>query len=455
MGRFRLTTGAVILSSIAAPSVHAQDNNRAVRSAFISSDLEYNDNYDLRSDSAGNALLWTTTLGFGLSTFTPVDRLDLSAQGSVRASDLPAIGEDVSADNPLVRLNYGRTIDDNSLSFGLVAQQADVDFFDPLSDVDVDGRFDDTTGDGTRRSLRANAGFTLNEDGPVSLGGYANASDIDYSDTTDADLNDRRRFDGGAQVGFRISPLLRFTTGGSYAREKYEDIDNLDRTTRRADVGLDAQINPALSLRSTLGYSRVESERDSGTTVEEGVVGGVSLVSLEKRGETRISADVDLDENGQRYTLSFGKLVNWDNASLNADIGVSTNEDTDLRFVGSVNYTLQGRDNELSLGLRQSATTDEDGRNVLYTSGRVSFIQLLTDVSSLGLSVDGGLTRFEDEASNDSERLNVVAQFNHALTRDWDMNMGYRYRQANSDRNGYRDSNAVFVGVSRDFLSPR
>lgn len=455
MGLIRFTTGAVILSSIAAPIVHAQEADRAVRSAFISSDLEFNDNYDLRRDSLGNALLWTTTLGFGLSTFTPVDRLDLSAEGSVRAADLPSMDDDVSADNPIVRLDYDRTIDDNNIRFGFVAQQADVDFFDPLSDVDSDGRFDDTTGGGTRRSLRANAGFDFNEDGPVSLGAYARAFDIDYTDNTDPDVYDRQSFTGGAEIGFRLSQTLRFTTGGEYRREQYEDSDNLDRETRRADVGIDASINPALSMRGRLGYSRVESNRDSGTTIEEGVVGDLSLISLDKRGETRVGGFVDVDENGQRFTFSVGKLVNWDNASLDADLGVSTNEDTDLRFVGNIDYTLQGRDNELSLGLRQSASTDEDGRNVLYTSGRVNFIQLLTDVSSLGLAVDGGLTRYEDGASDDSDRLNVTAQYNHALTQDWNMNMGYRYRQANSDSNGFRESNAVFVGVSRDFLSAR
>jgi hypothetical protein len=455
MWRPRLALGAMLLGSVAPLSALSQNSERAVSTAFISSDLEFNDNYDLRRDSAGDAIIWTNTLGFGLQQRTRTDTLDLGAQGSVRAADLPVKGSEVSADNPIVTLDYLRNVDDSRIGLNLRAQQADVDFFDPLGDLDDDGGFDDTRGGGTRTSLRGNLLFGFNEDGPLSLTGFAQASDISFTDTQDPDLYDRRTLRGGAEIGLRVSPILRFTTGASYANEKFDDSDQLDRDTSRADVGMDARLNQRTTLSARLGYSRVESQRLSGDTTEEGVVGDLSLVFDEKTGQTSASFSSIVDENGERYSFSIGKQVAWDNAVLDGSIGVSTNADTDLRLIGGVDYSLEGRNNRLTLGLRQTASTDEDGRNVLNTNGRVEFIQLLTPVSSMGIDIAGGLTRYENSTQGNTERLNVTAQYNHSLTEDWAMNMGYRFRQTQSDTDDDAQSNAVFVGLSRSFETTR
>lgn len=456
---YTLTLGAVLLGSVAAGvalSVSAQESPRTVTTASIASEIEFNDNFDLRADSLGDALLWNTTLGAGLQTRTRVDELRFNVTGLARVADLPVTGSETSFDNPTAALTYGRTVDDSSVTLFATGQRSDVAFFDPLSDIDDDGNFDDTTGTGTRTSLRTGVSFEVNDDGPVSLSGTGRLSDISFSDTTDPDLNDRRNSSLSAQVGFRMSPILRLTTGASIAREDVDDADQTDRESRRADVGFVGQINQRASVTARIGYAQVETDRiGESTDTEESVVGDVALSFAEQRGATRFSFASTLDENGERYSLSYGKSVNWDNAALDATVGLSTSADTDVRAIGNIAYRLAGRDTQLTLGLRQAATTDEDGNNVLNSGASVQLNRLLTQTASIGLSVNGGLSRAEGSGGSDAERLTASAQFNRALTEDWSANVGYRYRYRKSENDPSAVSNSVFFGVARQFQASR
>lgn len=453
--RDTLIVGVLLLGAVAAPAAQAQTSGRSEKSAFIRSDVEGNSNYDLRPDSLGNAFIWTTTLGVGLRSFSKTDQLDFAVSGDIRAQDLPVVGNEVTGDNPLAILRYDRAVDDSAFGFGIRANQADVAFFDPLSDVDPSGRFDNTTGDGTRQSLRANADFALNQNGPVSLSGFGTLSDISFTDTTDPSLDGRRLGAVGADIGFRMSPILTLTTGAYYGRQRYDNDEDTDRKTTTADVGMRGNINPTTTVVATIGYSEVVTDRNSGSDTQTGIVGDVAFVALDKRGETRASFGSIVDENGERYTVSVGKLVNWDNAILDANIGLSTNSSTDLRFVGNIDYTLTGRRDRLTLGFQQTAGTNEDDENVLYSLARVAYVHDVTPISSIALRLNAGLTRYDDSTIDDSQRLNATANYNRRLTRDWSMNTGYRYRQAQYEGGPTRTSNAVYLGVQRDFLSSR
>lgn len=456
---YSFSLGAALLGSVAAGlalSVNAQEGPRTVTTASIASEIELNDNYDLRTNSLGDAVLWNTTIGAGLQTRSRVDELRFNVTGLARVADLPVTGSETSFDNPTAALTYGRTVDDSNVALFATGQRSDVEFFDPLSDIDDDGNFDDTTGTGTRTSVRTGVTFQLNGDGPVSLNGAGRLDDITFSDTTDPDLNDRRNSSLSAQVGFRVSPILRLTTGASIAREDIDDANQTNRDSRRADVGFIGQLNQRATVTARIGYSQVETDRiGESRETEESVVGDVALNFAERRGATRLSFSSTLDENGERYTLSYGKSVNWDNAVLDATVGLSTNADTDLRAIGNISYSLTGRDTQLTLGLRQVATTDEDGRNVLNSGASVQLNRSLTRTASVGLAVDGGLTRIDSGDGENSERLTASARYNHALTEDWSANFGYRYRYRKSENDPSAESNALFFGVARQFQASR
>ncbi|MCA8884783.1 MAG: hypothetical protein KDA50_13700 [Rhodobacteraceae bacterium] len=425
------------------------------QTARFLSDVEFNDNYDLRPDSLGNALIWTNTLAYGLERRTRTDEFLFDAQGSVRASDLPLIGTDVLADDPRIRLAFNRQIDDNRINFAVRYQRADLDYFDPLSDLDIDGSFDDTISGGTRESIRSNFGLSLNQQGPVSLNLTGILSQVNYYDTVDPDLNDTDRATLRAGLGFSLSPILRLTTDASYDRQKQEDASDPDRTTRRADIGFDALLNQRVMARARIGYSEVEVNRSSGTTTDSGLVGSLGVVVTEKTGQTRADISSRRDENGLRTDATIGKTLVWTNGQLDADLGVSTNEFTDLRPVGRLQYTYDLPRSRITAALRQATTADSAGNDVVNTGVNLGYRQLINNVSSLDFGVSGGLQRFENSNRQATQRLNLTAQYNHAITRDWSMNAGYRYRHRDSSSQPESHSNAIFVGVSRSWDSIR
>ena len=138
-----------------------------------------------------------------------------------------------------------------------------------------------------------------------------------------------------------------------------------------------------------------------------------------------------------------------------SDIGLTTSEETDVNFRGGISYNLTARRTDIGLALRQGATVDEDGDNVLNTSARAGITQSLTRLTSVSLSVSGGLRRNLDDDTDETERAGVTAQISRAITPDWAWSAGYRGRYERSDDEDARTSNAIFVGLRRDFSGTR
>ena len=438
----RSLAGLTALAVVAAPGTgpQAQEAGR-VSTAFINSELEVNDNFDLREDSAGTATILDTTLGAGLERRTRVDEFTLNASGILRAADLPVTGTEATADAPNVGLTYERAVEDNALSFGANFRRNDLDFFDPLTDIDDDGRFDETATDGTRQSIRANGSVELNTDGPVSFTGSANYRQVTFSDLSaaqeaDEDFEDRERADVAGEFGFRVSPVLTLTTGASYAADLF-DRDGTDREAIRADIGANARLNPRMDARVRLGYSEVETLRnDEDEETETGFVGDFGLIVAEPNGETRVNLGSTLDENGERVSLTVGRTRTTDTTELDGDIGVSTSADTDVNVVGEVDYVYTLRNTQVAAGFRQVNTVDEDGNNVLNTSASLGLTQAITRLSRFNVEVAGGLRRNLDEDDDDDSRINFTASYSRDITRDWSWNFGYRGRYRDEDEDG-------------------
>lgn len=426
-----------------------------LQTARLLSDVEFNDNFDLRRDSLGNALIWTTTLGYGVERRTLTDEVLFDVQGSVRVSDLPEIGTDVLADDPRVLFSFNRQVDDNSLNFNMRYQRADLDYFDPLSDLDPNGRFDDTRSGGTRESFRSTFGMALNSQGPVDLAVTGSLSRLNYFDTVDPDLSDRDRGSVRADVGFAVSPILRLTTGVFYDREFVDNAVDLDRTTRRADVGLDGQINPRMRTQARIGYSEVESRRNTGDKTDSGLVGDLRFIITEKTGQTRLGLSARRDENGLRSDATLGKSVNWSTGQLDADLGLSVSKDTQVRPIGTIRYAYDLPRARISANFRQITTVNDDGEDVINTALGVKYAQAINRVSSMDFGVAGAMTRYEDDQLDSKRRVTLTAQYNHALTRDWTMNAGYRHQFRDSESRDPGRSNAIFLGVRRDWQAAR
>jgi len=446
---FFLAAGAstLVLSGLA---IAQGTGDRSLSTAFFETRLEVNDNFDLRDDSLGTATIWTNTFGAGLEEASRTDLFRSSAQGSVRYADLPVVGDEIDADDPRLSLLFRRQVDDNSVSFNASYRRVDLDFFDPLDTVNLDGTIDSDEGGGTREDLRAGFALALNQDGPLSFSLTADLQDRNVSDTDNPDVDDRFIAIGRTQFGFRLSPILQATIGAAYDVRDSETGNDRERSS--VDVGLNGRVNPRLAATASIGLSEVETTEPDGTEDRvSGVIGSIGFAADVPDGTLSARFGTTLDENGERYRFSIGRTLERPALQLDANVGVSTSEDTQLRPVGDVSFSQALPRGALAGSLTQLATTDEDGDNILVTSGRLTFRRNLTTLSSLDLSLRAGITRFEDDDESDEDRANFTVRYNRALTRDWGLNAGYTHVIDQDQGEGYTNSNAVFLTLRRDW----
>ena len=436
----------------------APNQTGKLTTATIVTGIEWDDNYNLDTTSPGDVLIWDTTLMAGFVRETEVDSLTADFAGTLRVSDTPINSSNDSnfqADNPTISVNYGRVVDDNNLSFGVNYQRADVSFFDPLAGIDPYGNFDNTFGSGTRETGRANFGLGLNTLGPVSLNFAADTFVTKYYDTSDTSLNDKTISNVLGDVGFQVTPTLQLLMGAAYNYGDFTNANVNSRKTTQADAGFRAQVNPRVDTTFRLGYSRVETDRTTGTSTKEGVVGNLSVVILQLNGQLTGDANATVNDNGTRYNATVGKLVNWTNSSMTATLGATVSQNTSVRPIGTIAYSYQLPRSTFSIGAQQFATVDVDGNDTLNSYLNASWRHSITPVSAFSLIVSGGLQRFENANLQDNERANLTAMYTYSLTQDWNMNMGYRGRYRNKDGTGDATSNSVFVGLQRNFASIR
>lgn len=420
--------------------------------ARINTTVEANDNYNLQSTSLGNALIWTTTMGLGYATSTVVDSLTADIAGSVRVSDLPVKGGEVTFDNPVFNLHYNRGVNDDFIGFNFYYNRADLNYFQPLIGVNPDGSFDTVSSSGTRETLRSSFSLLLNQNGPISFDLVADTWQLNYYDA-DPTLTDQSRSNVDAMLGFRLNPLFVATLGAGYRYKVNGNSIHTNITTTRADAGFNADLNQLTTAQFRLGYATVDTENDLGTSTRSSIVGDLSLQSQLKNGNIRGAVFSRIDENGPRLDVTVGRLYQWQYGSLDGTIGGSTSDSTDWRMIGNVAYTYQLQSSRITANFAQLTTVDSQSQNVINTNFTLGYTQKVTNVSSVGIAFLAGLIRYQNSTRDPTERTAVTLSYDRALTPDWTMNFGYRHRFLNSNTTDNANSNAVFMGLNRSFAS--
>lgn len=424
-----------------------------LKTARIISSLEANDNYNLSEESPGNALLWTNTLEFGIQQKTDVDSFNASASGDLRFADLPVLGQDTSLDNGTVRANYARNIEDNAFAFRLLYNDADLEFLDPLRTLDSNGAVDDTRGSGRRSLLEADFSLSLNETGPFSLEFSGAVRDRDYRDTTDPSLNDRLDLDFGITTGLKVASGYRALLGGTYG-SSVESNDKLDNERIEIYTGLLAEPTPTTQYDFRIGYSEFETTRDDRDTISsDGTVARLSVTEQLSNGNVSFLATSRLYETGRRNQMSVGRRLDLPAGAFYGAIGVANNDNFDIRPFVNLSYSMFRPTSQLTFNFNQALDVDDEGNDVLNAGLSADYSYQINQVSSIYLSALAANRLQLDDASteNDISRITLIAQYNHTITRDWQMSTGLRHRSRYEEYDDNALSNAFFVTLTRSF----
>ena len=413
-----LAAGSVVLATGMA---FAQDDTATgPRLTFgINQGLEVSTNAALNPDPAGQTVLATTGLSFGLRDETARMAFALDASTGLRIVDGPnTAGTETTLADPQVTLAYSRLGATSRFDLTAGYQVIDIAFLRPLAEfTNPDGTvtlppdFNDLQGSGTRESLSFDVQLTLREDAPFGLVLAAGVTDLRYADVTDPDLTDSTRSYASVTARLNLTEVTTATVGLSYS-----------------------QFSDAGGISDTVGLQ-------TGLTINR------------PDGALRFSLALADEADGTQLSFGVGRDFDLPSGALSFDLGAVRGTDGTVNLTGAVQLTQTFAQGTASASLSQGLTSGSGDAEELRTVLALGLSRDLTPLSSLDLGLTWVMS--EDTATGlgvDSATLS--ASLGYALGPDWSLNTGYRYETRDEDGVGPAQNHVLFVGLQRDFELP-
>ncbi|MCV2867313.1 hypothetical protein OEW28_01560 [Defluviimonas sp. WL0002] len=411
----------------------------------VSTGLTYDSNLSL--DPGGDdASIWDTGLTFALSSVAANQRLDLVASGVLRYIDS---GGDTDFGLEDTRLRFGYQRESLNSRLDLTASYSDVDrdFIDPFVDTSDSGSGGSVAT--TDLGLRYETGLQ----DPLGFWIDLSHNKVDYSDTTDPDLDDNRTDRAEIAARMNVSPVSTVTLSASERRYE-EDVTPIqtDRTTTTTYLArLEHELDQVYTLDLGLGHARIEDEEAGLTTITSGLVGFVGATRAMTNGIATARLETALETEGRRSNLTFGREMELPTGTFAATIGASRAPNGDVDAIGSLAYVQRTRTGELTVILARTTYSDDED-NVIDTSASASYRHEINAVSRLDFGVAWSLVdRSSGGPEDETEFTRISAAYTRDLNADWDLTGGVTYRDRSDTDDGDADSTAVFVTLSRNY----
>lgn len=453
--------GPLIMFSVGA--VGAQDAPNPSLVLSFGSSLSSNDNQELDPVSAGTTNRFDNSIGLAYLSETATSALQIQAGTVLRFFDSPTSTE-TGFDDPRLRLSYTRSGTNSLLSFSASQVNSRVAFFDPLSlnddvsdDLDpvpVDSGDLNTSGDGTRADSTLSFRFQTGIGRPLGLSLAFSRRERDFSDTTDPDQFDTTTDSLALGASFRISNRTEADLTLSRSDFSAEDAPLTERQSDQISLGINHALTPALTLRFSLGQSRVTLDETvagvRSTRSTEGVNGNLALTRELANGTIALVATREISIDGGRTEVTLNRQFDLPTGSLDLTFGTSQSEGGEATWIGSVNYRQDLARGRLSATLDRRVGINDVDDAITTTQARLGWSQNLTVRSNLDLSLDY-LDVSGDTAGDDRSRTRLSIAYTWDLTEDWQMAGGYSRIQSTDETDGDAESNAVFLSLQRSF----
>ena len=409
-----LVAALPVLTGLYFAPVMAQEGGGLTMRFGFDQGLESTDNVDLVVNAPQRRSTATTRLSFGLSSETRSSKLDFDASAALRAFTGPANGTDRGLTDPQISFRYTRSAAasnlelDGALTEGDIANSDATSIFDPDSGDLIDTS--DETGSGKKRSYDLNARLNLAQDAPLSYSLSGGISATEYSNASNTSLADSQRQRAGITARLALNEVTSATLGLRYASFD----EDTPGSTRRITTGFDA---------------------------------GLSF----QRQDGALSADFGADHtpDGTRLRLSFGRSYDLPRGAFSAKIGVTRGASGTSDLTGAITYRKDLSRSQFDISLRRELAAGSNDTERRVTALTLGYSQELTPLSGLRLNLD-----YSDSAETGSDATttsSLSASYNHQLTEDWGLNLGYRHQRRDETSIGKANSNTVFMNLSRNF----
>jgi opacity protein-like surface antigen len=431
-----------VLCLVVSPA-SAQDSDGGVLLFFdLEQRFEAGDNVDLDVPSQGSTTSAVTRLGFGLSSITPIDRLEISASSALVVERTPdSDGTEIELGRPDATFSYVREIPDARLALTARFRRDDVDAFDDDLDDDDD--------EGTRTDYGLGLSYDFGRTAPLGFGIDAGYDRTEYENTIDPDLNDVEILRLGLEARLRLSEVLTSTGGLSYVREDEDDAAQTLTETITTTVGLQYLASPRLGLTASVGWTEIETTEFGVTDRTSGPVAQLGLDYTMPNGNATADLVLTTDsDEGDRVSFEVGRTMELPNGALAVSIGVTSADDAGTDVIGALDWTRNLPDGAIGINLARAVRyDDDDDETKVDTSFTIDWMQEINPLSSIRLDLSYEIS---DAPSERIEQAAIGATYSYALTPDWNLDSGVRYR-VRDDAGGRADSPTVFVALGRSF----
>lgn len=426
--------------------------------------FETDDNLGLNRTSVGSTTSFSNDyeLEFGFST--PASSIDFRFAGEFLSEDSPTLGDRLFLNDPTASVDYLKESARSTLALSANVDRSDLDRLQRIG-VDTDGDGEDDTieiiegsvvgGSVTDTALRAR--YTFGIDTPIrysisfSLLDRAFSSSTNTLDGTVVDAGiDTRSYNLFMSARARLSPVTFGTL--SYVRSELDEQanDNAEVNTQRLTFDLEHTYANIWTFNAGVGLVDIEETSDSGLDDEDEE--GIDLELRATRelswGSAFASAEREVRVSGDRTTFLVGAEYELRDGALSATFGTTDSDFGGQSFLASLDYQKQLKTSQFVASLDRSiqATVDADQSDELITSLSLSYLYQINTAQRLFL----GLSYTDISTSGlDENEAEFQARFSQQLTRDWDLNVGYRRVETD---NGFVDasSNVLFLNVTRE-----
>ncbi|MCX8510109.1 MAG: hypothetical protein ORN49_14740 [Rhodobacteraceae bacterium] len=418
----------------------------------VNTSVRSDSNFALDPVSTGTSYVSDTKLSFGLTSVTSGLDFSLLGTSTLRYADIP--GRTIRGlEDPTLRLRLVADSANSRLTLTGRYRNVDREFLDPFQ-VEKEQQQTGTllANGGTLEEENAALKYELGLTAPVGAVLDLAHDARNYTNVTTAQLFDNRTDSAKATALFRVSPVTTVSLSAGMTRYSANDIPQTDRETTDYALGLTQEINPTLTLDTSLGFTEVKTTDLTGITSNSGLVGAMSLVKTLQNGTVFGDLATTRNQNGRRVTLTFGRDIQMPTATLSAKLGYTDGDSGRGAVVGSLAYSQQLSTDKVDISISRNASTNGLDQDIVDSRISAAYTHVINNLSQLGLSFDWGQTKDTGATGAPTiESSNLTATYSRDLTADWTMTGGLTLRRYSETGFGKANSTALFLSLGRNF----
>lgn len=409
-------TGGLVLSALTAV---AQTSGGPLLTFGFNQTFDSNDNLDLDPVSLGRSTQSLTGLSFGLFSDTGISSLAVDVGTALRILNGPSDpSTQYDVDATTFDLAYARNAANSSLTVDAYYSADQIDnlltlgSFGPGVVVPIDLSL--LNGTGIRRAYGLAAGVNLEQQSPVSYQFGFGIDGLDYSDTTDPGLfnNHRTSVDGG--VTMQLSPVTDLQVGLNYGTFTSDDPTN----DYSDNYGID------LALTQTLPNGSA----------------GLNFFAQ------------DFSDDGPRSGFSLSRDMALKAGALSASIGATRLEGSDIELTGDLSWQQTLPRGAIDVGMTRRVQNDSEDITQLVSAMFAGYDHQINPLSQLGFDMSYSWSEAVD-TKDWTETASFAAVYSRNVTKDWALDLGYRYQQREETYLDTAESNSVFLTLRRSWTA--